>query len=81
MTTTKSAEGGATFFLHAGGKVIELYAERGDLIRVPAGARHWFDSGERPSFTAIRLFTSPNGWEATFTGDPIPDRFVATANG
>jgi 1,2-dihydroxy-3-keto-5-methylthiopentene dioxygenase len=72
-------EGGATFFLHAGGKVFELYAERGDLIRVPAGAKHWFDTGEEPHFTAIRLFTSPAGWEANYTGDPISERFAGSA--
>jgi 1,2-dihydroxy-3-keto-5-methylthiopentene dioxygenase len=70
-------EGGATFFLHAAGKVIELYCERGDLINVPAGAMHWFDTGEKPFFTAIRLFTSPAGWRAYFTGDAIAERFIA----
>lgn len=70
-------EGGATFFLHAPGKVYELYAERGDLINVPAGAKHWFDTGIAPSFTAIRLFTSPSGWEARFTGDAVASRFTA----
>ncbi len=73
-------EGGATFFLHAPGKVFELYAARGDLIRVPAGAKHWFDTGDKPFFTAIRLFISPAGWEAAYTGDPISERFIpATA--
>lgn len=71
-------EGGATFFLHGAGKVIELYAERGDLINVPPGAKHWFDSGIEPNFTAIRLFTSADGWEADFTGDAIPNRFTST---
>lgn len=71
-------EGGATFFLHAAGKVIALYGERGDLINVPAGAKHWFDTGATPDFTAIRLFTSAGGWQANFTGDPIAARFTAT---
>jgi 1,2-dihydroxy-3-keto-5-methylthiopentene dioxygenase len=70
-------EGAGTFFLHAPGKVIELYCERGDLINVPAGAKHWFDTGEEPFFTAIRLFTSPAGWQANFTGDTIVERFTA----
>ena len=70
-------EGSGTFFLRAGGQVIELQAERGDLIRVPAGARHWFDTGAPPFFTAIRLFTRPDGWVGTFTGDDIATRFVA----
>ena len=72
-------EGGATFFLHAPGKIYELYTERGDLINVPAGAKHWFDTGVEPNFTAIRLFTSPNGWEARFTGDAVASRFTAAS--
>jgi len=73
-------EGGGTFFLRAAGTVIELRATRGDLIRVPAGARHWFDTGAPPFFTAIRLFTRPDGWVGAFTGDDIADRFVAPAD-
>jgi 1,2-dihydroxy-3-keto-5-methylthiopentene dioxygenase len=69
-------EGGGTFYLRAAGRVIELQAVRGDLIRVPAGARHWFDTGARPFFTAIRLFTREDGWVASFTGDDIAGRFV-----
>jgi 1,2-dihydroxy-3-keto-5-methylthiopentene dioxygenase len=69
-------EGGGTFYLRATGRVIELQAARGDLIRVPAGARHWFDTGARPFFTAIRLFTREDGWVASFTGDDIAGRFV-----
>ena len=70
-------EGTGTFFLRGSGQVFELQAGRGDLIRVPAGARHWFDTGEPPFFTAIRLFTRPDGWVASFTGDDIARRFVA----
>jgi 1,2-dihydroxy-3-keto-5-methylthiopentene dioxygenase len=71
-------EGGGTFFLRAGDKVVELRVERGDLISVPAGARHWFDCGDPPYCTAIRLFTRPDGWIGTFTGDTIVSRFVPT---
>jgi 1,2-dihydroxy-3-keto-5-methylthiopentene dioxygenase len=28
-----------------------------------------------PHFTAIRLFTSQEGWVPEYTGDPIADRF------
>lgn len=70
-------EGGGTFFLRAGERVVELHALRGDLISVPAGAPHWFDTGAPPFCTAIRLFTRPDGWVARFTGDPIVDRFVS----
>jgi 1,2-dihydroxy-3-keto-5-methylthiopentene dioxygenase len=71
-------EGGGTFFLRAGGKVVELRVARGDLISLPAGARHWFDCGDPPYCTAIRLFTRQDGWVGDFTGDDIVARFAAT---
>ncbi len=70
------AEGGATFYFHVEGKVIELICGAGDLIDVPGGARHWFDAGKNPCFTLLRFFPGDSGWEATFTGDPIARKFV-----
>jgi 1,2-dihydroxy-3-keto-5-methylthiopentene dioxygenase len=67
--------GSGLFTLHIGEQVFEVLCERGDLIGVPAGTRHWFDMGPRPSFTAIRIFTNPDGWNADFTGDTIAERF------
>lgn len=64
-------EGAGLFYIHAGGMVHALECTAGDLIAVPAGTQHWFDTGARPSFTVIRLFTTPDGWVARFTGDPI----------
>jgi 1,2-dihydroxy-3-keto-5-methylthiopentene dioxygenase len=68
-------EGAGVFYLRTGGKVYMTLCERGDLLSVPAGTRHWFDMGPAPRFTAIRLFTTPQGWVARFTGDPIAQRF------
>ncbi|WP_028536411.1 1,2-dihydroxy-3-keto-5-methylthiopentene dioxygenase [Paludibacterium yongneupense] len=68
-------EGGGAFYLHIGDSVYQLLCERGDLLRVPANARHWFDMGPRPRFTAIRLFTDPAGWVGHFTGDGLSARF------
>jgi 1,2-dihydroxy-3-keto-5-methylthiopentene dioxygenase len=31
--------------------------------------------GAAPRFTVIRLFVNPDGWVASFTGDPIAARF------
>ena len=42
-----------------------------DLIALPAGTTHWFDTGEFPNFTVIRLFITPEGWVARYTGDEI----------
>ena len=68
-------EGAGMFYLRAAGKVHMTWCERGDLISVPAGTRHWFDMGPTPRFTAIRLFTTPAGWVANFTGTPIARSF------
>jgi 1,2-dihydroxy-3-keto-5-methylthiopentene dioxygenase len=68
-------EGAGVFYLRAAGKVHMTLCERGDLIGVPAGTRHWFDMGPTPHFTAIRLFTTPAGWVAKFTGEQIARQF------
>jgi 1,2-dihydroxy-3-keto-5-methylthiopentene dioxygenase len=68
-------EGQGQFYLHTQGKVYSLLCKSGDLISVPAGMQHWFDMGENPSLKCIRLFTTPEGWIADFTGNDIADRF------
>ncbi len=68
-------EGEGLFTLHEQGRVFNMLCTKGDLISVPAGMRHWFDMGERPHFTVIRLFLNPDGWIAKFTGDDIAARF------
>lgn len=68
-------EGCGLFCLHIEDKVYAVLCEKGDLISVPAGTKHWFDMGENPNFKCIRLFTSPEGWIANFTGDAIANAF------
>ena len=68
-------EGQGLFSLHIDQEVLVTLCERGDLISVPAGTRHWFDMGPTPSFCALRFFTNSEGWVATFTGDSIAERF------
>jgi 1,2-dihydroxy-3-keto-5-methylthiopentene dioxygenase len=68
-------DGKGLFYLHAGGKVYAVLCEKGDLISVPANTTHWFDMGENPSFKCIRLFTTPEGWVALFTGSDIAKSF------
>jgi 1,2-dihydroxy-3-keto-5-methylthiopentene dioxygenase len=67
-------EGAGMFFIRASGQVHALECGVGDLIVLPRGTTHWFDTGARPYFTAIRLFTTAGGWVARFTGDPIAER-------
>lgn len=61
--------GSGTFFVPIGDQVFRLTCEAGDLLRVPANTPHWFDCGEHPDFTAIRIFTNPAGWVGHFTGN------------
>jgi len=67
--------GSGQFTLHVDGKIYDVLCEKGDLIGVPDGTRHWFDMSESPYFVAIRLFTNKDGWVANFTGDEIASRF------
>jgi 1,2-dihydroxy-3-keto-5-methylthiopentene dioxygenase len=68
-------EGRGLFVIHLEGEVLQVLCEQGDFLRVPAGTRHWFDMGSAPRFTAIRFFDNPEGWVASFTGDPIAERY------
>lgn len=67
--------GAGQFTLHIDEKVYEVLCEKGDLIGVPDGTRHWFDMSESPYFVAIRLFTNKEGWVANFTGEDIAEKF------
>jgi 1,2-dihydroxy-3-keto-5-methylthiopentene dioxygenase len=68
-------DGRGLFNIHKDGKVCAVLCEKGDLISVPANTTHWFDMGPQPDFKCIRLFTSPEGWVANFTGSDIAGRF------
>lgn len=68
-------DGAGAFYLRKEGKVYRVICERSDLISVPAGITHWFDTGPAPDFCAIRIFTTPEGWVGHFTGDDIATRF------
>ena len=73
-------DGKGLFYIHAGQCVYGVLCEKGDLISVPADTTHWFDMGPRPDFKCIRLFTSPAGWVANFTGSDIASRFPRLEN-
>lgn len=70
-------EGAGAFYLRKDGRVFRVVCERDDLLSVPAGITHWFDTGAEPHFCAIRIFTSKEGWVGNFTGDDIATRFPA----
>jgi 1,2-dihydroxy-3-keto-5-methylthiopentene dioxygenase len=68
--------GGGHFVMHVNGRVYDAYCAAGDLISVPANTKHWFDAGEQPRFTALRVFTDTTGWTPHYTGDAISERFA-----
>jgi 1,2-dihydroxy-3-keto-5-methylthiopentene dioxygenase len=70
--------GGGHFVMHVNGRVYDAHCVAGDLISVPADTRHWFDAGEKPLFTALRVFLDTSGWVPHYTGDPIATRFPVT---
>jgi 1,2-dihydroxy-3-keto-5-methylthiopentene dioxygenase len=71
--------GSGDFVMHVDGKVWDAHCVQGDLISVPANTRHWFDAGEKPLFTALRVFTDQSGWVAHFTGSDMSERFPVAA--
>ena len=74
-------EGRGLFCLHVKDEVLATLCERGDLIRVPADTRHWFDVGSLPLFCALRFFNNNQGWLAHYTNDPIAQRFPGLDGG
>jgi 1,2-dihydroxy-3-keto-5-methylthiopentene dioxygenase len=67
--------GGGHFVMHINNRIYDAFCEAGDLISVPANTKHWFDAGEKPLFTALRVFTDTSGWVPHYTGDAISERF------
>lgn len=68
-------KGDGMFYLHLDDGVYVVQCCKEDLISVPANTKHWFDMGSNPNFTAVRLFTNPDGWVANYTGEKIADEF------
>jgi 1,2-dihydroxy-3-keto-5-methylthiopentene dioxygenase len=62
--------------LHLGEQVFEIFCERGDLIALPAGVKHWLDVGENADFVAIRLFATAENALPRVSGDPLSARFA-----
>ncbi len=67
--------GRGLFFIHADDHVHAILCTQGDLISVPADTPHWFDMGPEPQLKCIRLFTTPEGWVANYTGSTIARQF------
>lgn len=71
-------DGEGLFWFHLDGKdVFNVLCQKGDLISVPAGTKHWFDAGETDPFVkAIRIFIDTSGWVPQYTASQIEKRYL-----
>jgi 1,2-dihydroxy-3-keto-5-methylthiopentene dioxygenase len=68
--------GKGIFHIHPkDGPIVAIEVEAGDLIRVPAGTRHWFDLCDTRTIRAIRLFRDPAGWVPRYTESGAEEGF------
>ena len=70
-------DGKGLFWFHLDEEpVFNLLCEKGDLISVPAGSKHWFDAGEfNPFVKAIRIFIDSSGWIPHYTDSKLEKSF------
>ncbi len=70
-------DGQGIFWFHLeNGEIFNLLCEKGDLISVPQGTKHWFDAGEtNPFVKAIRIFIDTTGWIPEYTSSKIEERY------
>jgi enolase-phosphatase E1 len=73
-------DGSGLFYLHAADKVYAVGCEAGDLISVPQGMKHWFDTGSPAYFSCIRFFEKAEGWVAEYTGNTLANEFPVQEN-
>lgn len=71
-------DGQGYFWFHLeNGEIFNLLCEKGDLISVPAGTKHWFDAGEtNPFVKAIRIFIDMSGWVPHYTGSEVEKNYL-----
>jgi 1,2-dihydroxy-3-keto-5-methylthiopentene dioxygenase len=71
-------DGQGVFWFHLeNGEIFNLLCEKGDLISVPAGTKHWFDAGEsNPFVKAIRIFIDMSGWIPEYTNSNIEKTYL-----
>lgn len=70
-------DGQGLFWFHLeNGEIFNVLCQKGDLISVPEGVKHWFDAGEKDPFVkAIRIFIDMSGWVPNYTESKVEQRF------
>lgn len=61
-----------------GGPIFNVLCQKGDLISVPPGIKHWFDMGQEAFVKAIRVFTDQSGWVPHYTESGIDEKYNPT---
>jgi 1,2-dihydroxy-3-keto-5-methylthiopentene dioxygenase len=70
-------DGAGLFFIRpASGPVFAIQVGAGDLLRVPAGTRHWFTLCADRRIRAIRLFVDPGGWTPKYYDDGVHAQYA-----
>lgn len=70
-------DGQGLFWFHMNEQpIFNVLCQRGDLISVPTGTKHWFDAGkEDPYVKAIRIFTDTSGWTPHYTNSGTEKKY------
>ena len=70
-------DGQGLFWFHLeNGEIFNVLCEKGDLISVPEGTKHWFDAGAKNPFVkAIRIFIDMTGWTPVYTDSKVEQRY------
>lgn len=57
--------------------IFNVLCQKGDLISVPKGTKHWFDAGEtNPFVKAIRIFIDMEGWIPEYTNSGVEQNYL-----
>lgn len=72
--------GRALFGLQHEDQVYLLLCEKGDLVSVPAGVKHWFDLGDQPRLNMIRLYNNTQDLLVQPTGRDIASSYPSLAD-
>lgn len=70
-------DGEGHFWFHLeNDEVFCLICQKGDLISVPAGTKHWFTMGEPANVKAIRIFIDKEGWVPHYTHSGVESAYL-----